>query len=124
MSSMYRRSRCIGFPVMKMADRRDLLGNLLTGVLVSCAIVVTLVVVRREFFPGVVSPSPQTREIEGWEEVVSGGLRFGSLESDVVVVEFADFQCPFCVTVAHSLRELRSEFTGQVSCHLCTGTFR
>lgn len=98
-----------------MSHRRDLLGNLLTVVLVSCAIVVTFAVVRREFFRGAFSPSPQTREIEGWEDVVSGGLRFDSSESDVAVVEFADFQCPFCVTVAHSLRELRSEFAGQVS---------
>ena len=100
-----------------MADKPGLLGNLVTGVLVSCAIVVTLAVVRREFFPGALfsPPPPQIREIEGWDEVVSGGLRFGSAESDIVVVEFADFQCPFCVTVAHSLRELRSEFAGQVS---------
>ena len=117
MSSMYRGFRCIGCRMRTMADRRVFLSNLVTGVLVSCAIVVTLAVVRREFFPGSsLSPSPpEVREIEGWEEVVSGGLRFGSLRSDVVVVEFADFQCPFCVTVAHSLRELRSEFAGQVS---------
>ena len=92
MSSMYRGFRCIGFRMRTMVDRRVFLGNLVTGVLVFCAIVVTLAIVRREFFPGSsLSPSPlEVREIEGWEEVVSGGLRFGSLRSDVVVVEFAE----------------------------------
>ncbi len=45
-----------------MSDMKDTMANVLTGVLTVCALVVTGLVVRREFFPpGRRTPRPRSR---------------------------------------------------------------
>ena len=88
--------------------------NLGTFILVLCAVLVTLAVVRREFFPPR-PPDLEPRAIDDWQDLSVTGHRSGPQDATVVVVEFADFQCPFCATAAHNLRELRSRFGDQVA---------
>lgn len=85
------------------------LENVVTLVLVVCALVVTVAVVRKEFTARGGSPTAdEPREINGWRDLTSAGIWLGSRDAPVVIVEFADFQCPFCAVAARSLRELRS----------------
>lgn len=88
--------------------------NLATVILLMCAVLVTAAVVRREFFPAG-TPDGQPRVVEDWEELSASGHRLGPPDAPVAIVEFADFQCPFCATAARSLRELRSRFGDQVA---------
>ena len=39
----------------------------------------------------------------------------GSVSAPVVVIEFADFQCPFCGRAAENLREFRAAYAGEVA---------
>ena len=92
----------------------NVLKNLGTIVLVGCAVLVTMAVVRREFFPPT-PPSEEPRTIDDWEPLSRAGHRSGPLDAPIVVVEFADFQCPFCATAARHLRELRDRFGEEVA---------
>lgn len=88
------------------------LSNTVTGVLVACALVITLAVVRKEFL----TPLPSTatdepRALEGWEDLTDAGLRLGPDNATVVVIEFADFQCPFCAIEATNLRRVLSRYS-------------
>lgn len=55
------------------------------------------------------------RVIADWRRLSAAGQPLGPRDAPVVIVEFADFQCPFCATAARNLRELRSRVGDQVA---------
>lgn len=59
---------------------------------------------------GAVPPGARTDArlvfVDGWEALAEDGLTLGSSIGDVVVVEFTDFQCPFCRRFHESARAL------------------
>jgi len=97
--------------------RSELLQNLLTALLTICALVVTGLLVRREL----ISPEAQaaagtlSREVPEWRDYAAGKHRIGPAEAPVTIVEFSDFQCPFCRGMAARLDSLRNEFPHQVA---------
>lgn len=73
--------------------------NLAAGLSVTCAVLVTALVVRRELFSSpsrsgqfLSSPEP----VENWGDLISSGHRVGAADPIMTIVEFADFECPFC----------------------------
>ena len=96
---------------------RKTFSNIVTGVLVACALVVTVAVVRQAFWTPAPSPSPsrEPRAVDGWQDLAEVGLRLGPEDAAVVVVEFADFQCPFCATEADNLRRILSQYSGDLA---------
>lgn len=82
-----------------------------SAILMACALLITALVVRREFFP----PTPpeagaEPVEIDDWQTLADGGRRVGDPEAPVEIVEFVDFQCSFCAQAAHRLDALLERF--------------
>lgn len=50
-----------------------------------------------------------------WREFASGGHRMGPQDAAVTIVEFADFQCPYCRRAAKDLRELRQRYPKDIA---------
>lgn len=73
---------------------KTLFDGLATGVLVLCALVVAGLAVRREFAKP--KAKPAFEQISNWTELTAGGQRQGSLSAPLVIVEFSDYQCPYC----------------------------
>jgi protein-disulfide isomerase len=97
---------------------KTLLSNLATALMVCCAIAITAAVVRREFFapPAAASqPDLTPRPVENWAELSSAGLWMDSAGAPVTIVEFSDFQCPFCATFSETLRRVRAKHPGRVA---------
>lgn len=99
-------------------NRTTLLSNLLTGILVVCAVLVTAVVLRRELLD---PPLPAEaavsalRQVEDWEELAREGAVMGPADAPVRIVEFSDFQCPFCRVVQETLAAVRSRHPERVA---------
>jgi protein-disulfide isomerase len=91
--------------------------NLLTVVLVGCALVTTGVVVKREFFSPAGSqqkPIPP-RFIADWRSKMDDGDLIGSAGAPVQIMEFGDFECPFCGTYHSTLKTIRERYPGKIA---------
>lgn len=88
--------------------------NAATAVLVLCAVVVTSVVVRREFF----SPEPAPHRyaaVTNWADYAEDGHRSGPADASVTIVTFSDFQCPACRVLETNLQLLQARHPDRVA---------
>ena len=98
--------------------KKNLLSNLATVLMVCCAMLITGAVVRREFFPADASaaqPDMKPRPVDNWDQLAAAGQRMGPANAPVQIVEFSDFQCPFCATFRGTLATLRAKYPERVS---------
>lgn len=85
-----------------------------TAILVICAVIITGLVVRQELFS---SPSSarETRTVENWEQVVAVGHLLGPENAPVKIVEFFDYQCPYCGKLHLVLKQIRKRYSSKVA---------
>lgn len=84
-----------------------------TGVLVLCALVITALVIRQQLFPS--QPQPRARQVESWQELKLTGYRSGPTDAAVQIIEFFDYQCPFCKSVQPTVRAVQQKYPEKVS---------
>lgn len=87
-----------------------------TALTVACAVTATSILVWKEF----VRPSPRESVARftsqpDWRSYAATGRRLGSPTADIVLVEFADFQCPACKVLEERLRDVRERFGDRVA---------
>lgn len=97
--------------------KREQLLDLATGVVIVCTLAVGgLALWDRLTGTGVVaSSSREDREVSDWEVVAGGGHRIGPVDAPVVVVEFGDYECPFCRAIAPHVKALQQTFPNDVA---------
>lgn len=61
------------------------------------------------------TPQRQPKAVTNWDELTSGGIRLGPAGAGVQIVEFIDFECPFCKTSYVDLDQIRTDFPTQVA---------
>jgi protein-disulfide isomerase len=89
------------------------LSDVFTGIMAVCALAVTGLVVRNE----VAGPAAaaEVKFVSNWQSVAREGTVMGRPDAPVQIIEFSDFQCPFCARVQAALREVRERHPGQVA---------
>jgi protein-disulfide isomerase len=92
----------------------DRLSNALSAVLVVCAVTITGLLVRRELFAPAAG-APAEVKVRDWRRYAATGSLLGPGAAELRVVEFSDFQCPFCANASGSLRALRARYPGRVT---------
>jgi len=99
-------------------DRRGLT-DIASWVLVSCALLTTILVVKRELVqdstPSAATAPREAIYVEGWQDALTVGIQSGSADAPVQVVEFADFQCPYCAQFEATVQAIRDKYPDQVA---------
>lgn len=103
---------------------REAASTVLVLAVVLCAVVSTAITVRREFFNGagngtvteVPAPNSTPVRVDDWQKYAVGGHRIGSNDASVTIVEFAEFECPYCRSMALGpLQYIRDRYPNQVA---------
>lgn len=89
--------------------------DVLNIVLALCAITITVLVVRRELFSPARGPSLKPIAVAAWERVFDGGEIVGDPAAPVRVIEFVDFECPFCRQATLRLNDLLARFPDKLA---------
>ena len=82
------------------SDRFDRISR---GSLSLCAIVVTALLVRREFFPRQSARTEPPVLVATWPTLAQGRNHLGDAAAEGKIVVFSDFECPFCGQFARSM---------------------
>jgi protein-disulfide isomerase len=81
-----------------------------------CAVALTsLVAYRRLRPPAPPSSAPPIVAVADWQRFASTGHRFGSTSAPVTIVEFSDFQCPYCRAIEPLLKQTLLKYGGRVA---------
>ncbi|MDZ4675263.1 MAG: thioredoxin domain-containing protein [Gemmatimonadota bacterium] len=89
--------------------------QVLNVILATGAILVTLALVRRTFWPFSVTPPPQVVVDPGWREYRLDERGQAEAEAEVVdIIEFTDYSCPFCKLLASALDTVLNEHGNRV----------
>lgn len=101
-------------------DRKANLSSIFTVILVLCAMLTTGLVIRHEFYGGarLGSRSPANTApifVPEWQSDQKVGIRVGSASAPVQLLEFADFECPFCGKFHKVFKEIERKHPNQVS---------
>lgn len=95
------------------------LDTMLTSTLVACALATTGVVIYQNFgTPPPASASLADQKpmfIEDWREFLETGVRVGSPNARVQLIEFADFECPICASFEVTLKVIRRRYPAHVA---------
>jgi protein-disulfide isomerase len=89
--------------------------DLFTAAVCICAVIMTGIVVQREFFATARVPPLPVKRVADWEVVAASGTMLGSADAPLRIVLFSDFQCPYCADIRPELDQLRRAYPGQVA---------
>jgi protein-disulfide isomerase len=89
------------------------LDTAVTATLVVCAFITTALVVRREMLGAHKEPQRPVL-MQNWREFLDKGVRIGQDGAPVQLVEFADFECPFCGNFHKTIKSVGAKYPSQI----------
>ena len=112
-----------------MTESSGKLERAMTMVLTLCAVLFAAILIKREFLDGGAPAERSTvpERIANWDELRANGIPLRSPEAKVVVVEFADLECPACKQFHTRLEKAAAELdtdVGLVMLHFPLDTHR
>lgn len=99
-----------------MSDKTE---RAMSIVLTACALLFAGILLKREFVdrdavqrPGLETTPPE--QVANWEELLAHGLSLRSPDAPIIVVEFADLECPACKQFHTRFSETVAEMQAEV----------
>ena len=95
------------------------LETLLSATLGLAAVAIAISTIHRAFSSGAEGQDTQRsvrgEYVENWERVSRRGIPMGDTSGSIQILEFADFQCPYCKRYEPTLRRIEAKYRGQVA---------
>lgn len=91
-------------------------GDIVLGMVATGAVAAAVVFVRFESRPKSGRDAQiERRDVGVLPEIAAGGHAIGRMGAPIILVEFSDFQCPFCRQLHQTLHDLQVRLPGSVS---------
>lgn len=84
-----------------------------TGILVVCAIIITGFVVHQKWLQP--ENIPELQQVENWQQLELQGWQTGPETAPVQIVEFFDYECPYCKTVQPAVQAVKQKRGSDIS---------
>ncbi len=91
--------------------KKEILSNAFTAILVVCAVILTFIALKREYTKSDSTLKSQ-EYIEDWDKIFSVGALKADKEN-VVVIEFFDYECPFCKVANSNINKIKKEYSDE-----------
>src|SRR5262245_50946682 len=98
-----------------MAGKTERLASVLMA---AAAVAVAVVLVHREFYakpPAPAGAGSLPVYVDAWSQAANAGLLIGNENAPIKVVEFVDFECPFCARYHDVLQSVLAAHANEVS---------
>jgi protein-disulfide isomerase len=93
--------------------------NVVTSTLVICALVTTTAVVHQVFLTSAAKTSADATQrsifVKTWRSELGNGVLLGQVSAPIQLIEFADFECPYCGTLHGALKNMQRRYSDQVA---------
>jgi protein-disulfide isomerase len=80
-----------------------------------CAVTMTMLTVRQEFFPPATTLTEPVDSVPNWAEFAVGGSRVGPSSPPVTLIVFSDYQCPVCRRLLQEVDLIRRMYPKDVA---------
>jgi protein-disulfide isomerase len=95
--------------------KAETIGHMMTGILCACAVAVTAMLVRQQFFaPSAAGAAEVQRTINNWKDFQTGQV-LGARDRPVSLVVFSDYECPACRGFSKILDSLRARYPNELT---------
>ncbi|HMN24908.1 MAG TPA: thioredoxin domain-containing protein [Ignavibacteriaceae bacterium] len=86
--------------------------NIFTGILVICALIVTILFLRKEFSSN--NSKLNISIVENWKELISEDEKANSEYPKVYLIEFFDYECSYCSILDATLDTIQSKYGNKI----------
>lgn len=83
--------------------------SILTYILAACALVIVGLVIGKEFFLETHSVPQPIRHIGNLDTLNIDGIQAGTEDAEVTIIEFFDYECPYCKKFQESVDYIYKE---------------
>lgn len=98
-----------------MTTLNNWLRNILTAVLICCAVIITTLVVV-QYFSARKSDVGIVKHVSDWKDLSVGRrVSLGNKDAPLKIIEFSDYQCPYCKRIEPNLVALISKYPKRVA---------
>ena len=98
------------------AQPRSFLETTATVLLTLCAVAVASVYIYGELSDRPASPRTTVgSEMDNWQEQAALGIRIGPGDARMVIIEFMDFNCPYCAAVVPAVDSLLAQYPAEAA---------
>lgn len=86
-------------------------------IITAAAVAVAAVLVHREFIgtTPVATPRRQPQPVAAWRDILPAGRVIGNPNAKVMLIEFADLECPFCRRFQSTLNQATAKYPNDVA---------